>query len=183
MDPVREQLAAQRLEEPAHRELRRRVRGVAEHADEPGRRRHAHDAPAAALDHRGHDRPHDVDRAEVVDVHHLAEQVGIELLEVPGPGLARRAHDHVDRPERRGEGRQRRRDLRRVGHVGGGDRHLPAGRADRARGARRARRAAGRSARPAPRGSTAIRAVARPIPLDPPVTSTWAPAKDGTAGG
>ena len=42
VDPVRQQLGAQRLEESAHRELRGRVRGVAEHADQsrrPTRRR------------------------------------------------------------------------------------------------------------------------------------------------
>ena len=147
---------------------------------QPGRRRHAHDASAPAFDHPGHHRAHDVDRAEVVDVHHLAEQVGVELPEVTGPGLARGAHRDVDGTLRVGERGDRDGDLRGVGHVGGRDRHVHVCRAQGRRGLVEHVRAARHQRDTRPR-SPASRAVARPIPLDPPVIRTWAPENFGMA--
>ena len=57
---------------------------VAEHADQPGGRRDGDEVPAAALDHRRHDGADRVQRAEVVDLHLVAEHRVVELLEVPG---------------------------------------------------------------------------------------------------
>ena len=84
---------------------------------------------AAALDHRRHDGPHRVQRAEVVDVHLLAEDGVVEPLEVPRMGGAGGGDEHVARPVGLGGRGQRRRQRVGVGDVGRcGDRRTDVGR-------------------------------------------------------
>ncbi len=71
---------------------------VAEHADEPRGRRHGHEVAAPPLDHRRHHGPDRVQRAEVVDLHLVAEDVVVELLEVARVRRSRRGDEHVARP-------------------------------------------------------------------------------------
>ncbi len=94
---VRFQLGAQRLHQPAHRELRRPVRRVPVDADEPGRRRHRDDTPPAALDHAGRHRTQRVQRAEVVDLDHLPEHVVGQFEEPARAGEAGAADEDVAR--------------------------------------------------------------------------------------
>ena len=130
-DAVRCELGAQRLREPAHRELGRRVRRVPEDPDQAGGRRHEHEVPSATRHHRRDHRPHRVQRPEVVDLHLLTEHRVVEPLEVAGVGRPRARHEHVARPRvsvtavdarhRARRGRSRRRPPsppRPRGHVG-----------------------------------------------------------------
>ena len=69
---------SQRLGQTADRELRGHVRRVAVHADDPRGRRHEHEVPAAALDHRRHHRPDRVERPEVVQLPSAARRRSVE---------------------------------------------------------------------------------------------------------
>ena len=99
-DPVRPQLHLQHLGEAHQGELRGGVGGVAVQAEEAGQRGEEEDLAAAvsvALQrpqgrlHRGH-------RAEVVDVHHLAELGAARRLEGLRDGRAGAAGQRADRP-------------------------------------------------------------------------------------
>ena len=128
-DPVGLQLGPQGLGEAPHRELRRGVRRVAVHPDEPDGRRHEQEVAPAPLEHRRHHGPDGVQRPEVVDGHLLVEHAGGELLEVAGLGRAGAGDEHVHRAELGGQQPDRGVEARPVGDVGrlGGDpRAVPA---------------------------------------------------------
>ena len=159
-----------------------RVRAVAEHANQRSGRRHQHQVPVPPLRHRRHDGPHRVQRAEVVDVHLGAERGGVELRR-SGPGRAPPAQTSAStstrprtRPHRRADrGRAARRrsvtSAARGRHACGVSRGAP-GALRRSEPLERR----GPGATPLHPGTIAsASAAARPMPLDPPVTSTWAP--------
>ena len=170
------QLGPQRLEQAAHRELGRCVRGVAVDPDQADVGGDADDRARPPLDHAGHDLADRPQRAEVVDVDHLPEHLVGELLEVAGAGDAGAAHEDVDR--RPG----RRRSWRRCGPTA--SRSDTSSSNDAASAPRPSSSATAASSGSGRRATTVTRAplsarataVARPMPLDPPVISAWRPA-------
>ena len=175
MDAVGGELGPERLEQPPHRELGRRVGRVAVDADEPDIGGDPDDRSRSPLDHAGDDLADGPQRAEVVDVDHLAEDGVGQLLEVARAGHAGAADQDVDRaPIGRDLGEGVAHGVA-VGHVelerGGVAPALSSS-------ATAAWSGSGRRATTvmrAPLAASAI-AVARPMPLEPPVISAWRPA-------
>ena len=121
-DPVREQAPAQRVRQPVHRELRRRVDARARAGDERGHRGRVDDVPALAvrLD-PGHERDDAVDDAAEVDAEHpvpvLVRRVG-DVVEEVDPGVVAEDVDVAEHPLRLvGRARERRRGRSRPGWI------------------------------------------------------------------
>ena len=169
-DPVGRELDAERLGQPAHRVLRGRVGAVAEHADQRGHGTDQHEVPALALDHRRHDRADRVQGAEVVDLHLVAEDRLVELLEVPGMGgVGGRGHEDVARPEALGEAVDGRLQRGAIAHVGAGHPDHARRPFGRLRCARPRRRRPARPRRDGPRRGRR----ATPEHLVPPGSARW----------
>ena len=175
---MRRELGPQRLGQPAHRVLRRRVGAVPEHPDQPGgRRRRARGA-------RG--------RARSSTARPRGPRAGCRSSRPPsGRGTRRRRAarsspgcadpaavtrtSHGPSPRRRPLVDRAR--ATRVAHAAtSADRGAPTAPDRRARRRRAAPRRARRSDTRAPRAASS-RAVASPMPLEPPVITTCAPAR------
>ena len=93
---------------PAQRELRRRVPGDPPRSDEAVHRRDVHDAPAARGDDRGRHHVDAGERADLVDVDHLAVLVDRRLDDrLRRQADARVVHQRVDPTERGDRGVER----------------------------------------------------------------------------
>ncbi len=155
------------------------VRRVADPGDDPGGRRHQHEVARAPFDHprqHGDDREQ---RPEVVQLHLLGEHLGRELLEAPGVSATGGRDEHVDRPELGDD--QPERDLDRlaigdVGRLGTDPRRVTRSGLQLVLGHGQALRVAG-DERDAGTSSERAAAVANPMPLEPPVMSTWASSR------
>ena len=117
-DAVTGEIEPQHLRQTAQTVLARRVGGMPGQSDQPGRRRHVHQVPAAArLDHGRHEILDDVDRAHQVDVdHRLPVPVGQLVHRAPGRHTGD-VHHHVHRGPTGVDVRRERGDLVDVGDV------------------------------------------------------------------
>ena len=168
-DSAGRQIDGERAGELGDRALRGVVGDLVLLADERGRRRGAHDRSAAALGHgpRGR-RRHQVHAADI-HVHRAVEVLERRLervLEVRHAGVRGEDVEAAEALERLGDGPVGGLGLADVGGKSGG----LAPRARRASPPDRRRRPAPRRARAARPRTTSRWAIARPIPLDPPVT-------------